>query len=155
MGDLHHPKSGLDPAGQAGQPLEYQIPVAPPAPRFAAYGATAVGAATTLIVLAGCITRTKFEKVFADFGIRLPRSTTVLIRFSRWLVDDMGWLVISLIAVSLLAGGILLAWMRPMNFTYRRERWAARAVWCFLFVSAIFILLALFTPMIALIENTK
>ncbi len=78
----------------------------------------------------------------------------VLIRISRWLVDGMGWLVIALVAVSLLAGGILLAWMRPKSFTYRRERWAARAVWCFLFATAIFILLALFIPMISLIQST-
>jgi hypothetical protein len=155
MGKIQLQTPGGDSSEESGQPLDYEIPISAPSPRFPTYWTIAVSTGTFLLILLAWTIRTKFQKVFADFGVRLPLSTVVLIRFSRWVVDGMGWFVIAVVAVSLLAGGILIAWMRPKSFTSRRERWAARTVWVLILATAGFVVFALLMPMTALIQTTK
>src|SRR5258706_4172589 len=138
MGSIPPDKSEFDSAAQASQPLEYGTPAAGAQPRFPGYWTMAVGGATCLAVLTAFVTHRVFEKVFASFKVQLPGSTMVLLRFSRWVFNDIGWLFVALLSTSLLVGGILLGRLRPQSFGLRRERWAARIVWFACFLAIVF-----------------
>jgi hypothetical protein len=108
------------------------------------------------VVTATAITAGRFEPVFRDFHTDLPVSTVILLSLSRIFLHDFGWLIIplALFVVPLLWAA---AFPPPEDPTQRRirHRWLRLAATVFIMLWVLFTVIALFAPMISLIQSVS
>ena len=103
-----------------------------------AIGMMAILAAVLLLVIP------RIETVYADFGVKLPMVTAIILDASRFLRTPIGW-----------AFGILIAGVVGVVFAVLpiKGRWLRLLVMTILALLVIALALALFMPMISLIES--
>jgi type II secretory pathway component PulF len=86
----------------------------------------------------------RFERVFADFGTKLPLITQIVLDISRFLQTPLGWVAAAVIACIV---GVTVA-VLPIP-----RRWLRLLVIFVLAMVVISLALAVFLPMIELIDN--
>jgi hypothetical protein len=86
----------------------------------------------------------RFERTFADFGIKLPLITQIVLDISRFLQTPLGWVAAAVIACIV---GVTVA-VLPIP-----RRWLRLLVILLLAMVVISLALAVFLPMIQLIDN--
>jgi type II secretory pathway component PulF len=120
-----------------------------------------VGAFVTLmtiavIVMAASITARRFEATFKDFHTDLPTATILLLGFSRVMLNAFGW-------IPLLAGVIGIPFLWPLvvpppadeSTARNRRRWMRLFIFIIIGLMVGFVVLALFAPMISLIQTVS
>ena len=107
------------------------------------------GAAIGVITLAMVFVIPRFEQIFKDFKMDLPGPTKLLLAISRWFTNNYGWAV-SAVACTALAVGLAFLDGRAR----RRGRWFYPLLAALVFVGVVvFVVIALFLPMITLVEG--
>jgi hypothetical protein len=148
------PPSSFD----ADQPMEAEVlgygqPDPKLAPRPVFDGSTAVVLwpwAFVLTLLFGVVTP-RFEVIFRDFGTQLPTVTVVLLRFSRFFLNNYGWVVVWAIAVG--APFAVAPLRRPVRGRRRSFALAITVLLCGATVA--FGIIGLYAPMISLIQSVS
>jgi type II secretory pathway component PulF len=99
----------------------------------------------------------QFERIFKDFKTELPGITKVLLAFGRWVGNDYGWVMMLPIVVGVpFAVGWLLSLGGTNAEDYKwRRRWASLLSVIVMGLIALLIILALFAPMISLIQSVS
>jgi len=100
------------------------------------------------IVLAGVVPR--FEQLFRDFKLQLPWSSQLLLALSRWFVNDYGW-VPAVPLPFLLAYLLSLPGHTPQE-KRKVRRWERLLAFLLIAAFLVYVIVALFMPMISLIE---
>ncbi len=99
-----------------------------------------------------------FERFFRDFKVELPAPTMLLLKTSRWLSNDFGWVYLLPLPVLL---AMLLAWPRIVAATSpgpgarRPSSYRVYRLLTLLLLGGftVFFFLALFRPYVALLEG--
>jgi hypothetical protein len=96
----------------------------------------------------------RFEEIYRDFGTKLPTPTVMMLRLSRFVANDYGWVVAWAIAIGV---PVAVARLRPWPPVGRSRGWGVTIFVTILLTGtgmfAVYALLQL--PMIALIQSVS
>jgi len=141
-----YPVTPMDPSGNAI--LDYQAPARQRVFSLRAFLAAAIIQAVLFALLGLIVPR--FEPIFQSFGVRLPALTQLLLELSRWF-RDVGWIII-LPLPFVIGFGVGLLTQAPAADAPRRNWRLASIVILIVGVIVIVTVVALFLPMITLIQ---
>jgi hypothetical protein len=104
--------------------------------------ATVVGVLLFAMLWAG-----RMKRVFVDFGMKLPRSTQILLDLSDASRACYAWVALAIVPF---AAPFLLARLRPES-----RRWVAVVAFLLSAVLVVFVIVAMFEPMVTLFEGVS